>query len=108
MSDKITDYFSSKTPLMPNNAASQAIIDNLWQFPCDFMFKAMAFSNQNAEEKIIKVIKQWITGDLKQKSTMSQKGTYTAVSITFLAESKEQLDNIYLAVNALDCVKVCL
>ena len=36
---------------------------DLWNFPCDFMFKAMAHANQDAEEKIISVINSFIPGD---------------------------------------------
>ena len=81
---------------------------DLWNFPCDFMFKAMAHANQDAEEKIISVINSFIPGDYVAKLNPSKKGTYVGVSITFKAASKEQLDEIYLAVNALECVKVCL
>jgi len=81
---------------------------NLWNFPCDFMFKAMAHANQSAEDEIVSVINQFIPGDYVAKLNPSKNGTYVAVSITFKAASKEQLDEIYLAVNALECVKVCL
>lgn len=81
---------------------------DLWKFPCDFMFKAMAHANQGAEDKIVSVINKFIPGDYVPKLNPSKNGTYVAVSVTFKAASKEQLDEIYLAVNALECVKVCL
>lgn len=83
-------------------------IDDLWQFPCDFMFKAMAHANQNAEDQIVSVINRHVPGDYIPKLNPSKNGTYVGVSVTFKASSKQQLDEIYLAVNALDCVKVCL
>ena len=83
-------------------------IAKLWNFPCDFLFKAMAFAEQNAEDEIVSVINSFVPGDYVAKLNPSKKGTYVAVSVTFLAESKPQLDEIYHAVNALDCVKVCL
>jgi len=82
--------------------------DELWKFPCDFMFKAMAHANQNAEDKIVSVINKHVPGDYIPKLNPSKNGTYVAVTITFRATSKEMLDEIYLAVNSLDCVKVCL
>lgn len=81
---------------------------DLWKFPCDFMFKAMAFADRQAEDEIISVINQFVPGDYIPKLNLSKNGTYVAVSVTFTATSKEQLDEIYLAVNALKCVKVCL
>lgn len=89
------------------NEINEESID-LWKFPCDFMFKAMAHADRNAEVHIITVINQFVPGDYVAKLNHSKKGTYVAVSVTFTASSKSQLDEIYLAVNALDCVKVCL
>ncbi len=81
---------------------------DLWNFPCDFMFKAMAYANQGAEDQIISVINKFVPGDYIPKLNPSKKGNYVGVSVTFKATSKQQLDEIYLAVNALECVKVCL
>jgi len=81
---------------------------DLWKFPCDFMFKAMAHANQNAEEQIVSTINRHVPGDYMPKLNPSKRGNYVAVSVTFKATSKQQLDEIYLAVNALECVKVCL
>lgn len=81
---------------------------DLWNFPCDFVFKAMAHANCNAETHVISVINKFVPGDYIAKLNPSKKGTYVAVSVTFIATSKNQLDEIYLAVNELDCVKVCL
>jgi len=81
---------------------------DLWNFPCDFMFKAMAYASQNAEDEIVSTINRYVPGDYIPKLNLSKNGTYVAVSVTFKATSKQQLDEIYLAVNALECVKVCL
>ena len=82
--------------------------NDLWEFPCDFMFKAMAHANQDAEKSIVAVINRFIPGDYVAKLNPSKKGNYVGVSVTFKATSKKQLDEIYLAVNELECVKVCL
>ncbi len=82
--------------------------EELWQFPCDFMFKAMAHANQSAEEEIVSVINRFVPGDYVPKMNHSKNGNYVAVTVNFRATSKQQLDEIYLAVNELDCVKVCL
>lgn len=91
-----------------NELTEEQAVEQLWNFPCDFLFKAMAFANQNAEDKIISEINRIVPGDYVPKLNPSKKGTYVAVSVTFKAESKQQLDEIYLAVNQLECVKVCL
>ncbi|MFT6732867.1 MAG: putative lipoic acid-binding regulatory protein [Polaribacter sp.] len=93
----------SKDEITEEEAVAQ-----LWNFPCEFMFKAMAFANQGADNEIISVINQFVPGDYVAKLNPSKKGTYVAVSVNFLAQSKKQLDEIYIAVNRLECVKVCL
>ena len=91
-----------------DDMTEEEAIAKLWNFPCDFVFKAMAFANRNAEDEIISVINQFVPGDYVPKLKPSKKGTYVAISVSFLAVSKQQLDEIYLAVNDLECVKVCL
>lgn len=80
----------------------------LWQFPCQFMFKAMAFAVEGVEDEIVAAIQKHIPGDYTPKLNPSKTGKYVAVSVTFTASSKEQLDEIYLSVNAIENVKVCL
>lgn len=86
----------------------QQYVDELWQFPCDFLFKAMAYAHQDAESQVVEVIQGFVPGDYSPIIKPSSKGTYVSISISFTASSKAQLDDIYRAVNALDCVKVCL
>jgi len=93
---------------MTKEKTEQEYVDELWKFPCPFTFKAMAYAGRNAEEEIVAVIQKFAPGDYIPKLNPSSKGTYVSVSITFTANSKAHLDEIYLAVNALDCVKVCL
>jgi len=42
------------------------------------------------------------------KSRPSGKGNYVAITITITAHSKQQLDNIYLELNACETVMMCL
>jgi len=86
----------------------QDYVNELWQFPCAFVFKAMAYAKEGVEDEIVAVIQQHIPGDYMPVLRPSSKGTYVSVSVSFTASSKEQLNEIYLAVNELDCVKVCL
>jgi uncharacterized protein len=82
--------------------------EELWQFPCQFMFKAMAYAHEGVEDEIVAVIQSFVPGDYTPKLNPSRTGKYVSVSVTFTATSKQQLDEIYLAVNKLDSVKVCL
>lgn len=81
---------------------------DLWEFPCQFLFKAMAHAVDGVENEIVSVIQQHVPGDYSPKVSPSRKGNYVAVSVTFTATSKEQLDQIYVAVNKIEHVKFCL
>ena len=37
---------------MSKEKTEQEYIDELWQFPCPFTFKAMAYANRKAEDEI--------------------------------------------------------
>ncbi len=82
--------------------------EELWQFPCEFMFKAMAYHKEGVEDEVVAVIQQFIPGNHMPRLRPSKKGTYVTITINFTATSKQQLDEIYLAVNNLECVKFCL
>ncbi len=83
-------------------------VNELWQFPCSFMLKAMAYAKPGVEDEVVAVIQRFVPGDYTAKLNPSAKGTYVSVSVSFTASSKAQLDEIYLAVNELENVKVCL
>lgn len=80
----------------------------LWQFPCDFAFKAMALAKEGVENEVVTVIQQFVPGDYSPKLRPSKNGKYVSITINFTATSRQQLDAIYVAVNQLDSVKVCL
>lgn len=97
------------------NPQNKSIEDNLnehnpdlWEFPCQFLFKAMAHAKPGVEEAIVSVIQQHVPGDYSPKVNPSKNGNYVSVSVTFTASSKEQLDEIYIAVNQIEHVKFCL
>ncbi len=93
---------------MSKEKTEQEHIDELWQFPCEFLFKAMAYAKEGVEDEIVAVIQKFVPGDYIPKLNPSSKGTYVSVSVSFIASSKQQLDEIYQAVNELENVKVCL
>ncbi len=80
----------------------------LWDFPCQFLFKAMAHAHPGVEDEIVAAIQSHIPGEYSPKVTPSRKGNYVAVSVTFTAISKEQLDDVYISVNRIEKVKFCL
>lgn len=66
-------------------------------FPCSFPIKAFGKTSNDLVEHIHKLISQHVDGlELDMYScTRSAKGNYTAVTVTIMATSREQLDAIY-------------
>ncbi len=93
-----------------SNTLSAKENTSLMSFPCSFPFKVMGLNHENFEKDIIKIIEkhvpQWNNDNIHRKA--SKKGKYTALTITFIAESQEQLDGLYREVTAYPDVKMVL
>ena len=80
------------------------------QFPSRFPLKAVGKSDTNFPEQVFKIVKSHIpyvqSDDMVTRP--SGGGKYTAVTVTFLAESREQVEAIYTELNTLDSVLMLL
>ena len=72
--------------------------DTIMQFPCQFPIKVMGMASDDFDTMVVEIIKKHVTKLSKDavKSRLSQEGNYVAVTVTIEAESRQQLDNIYL------------
>ena len=72
--------------------------DTIMQFPCQFPIKVMGTASDDFDTMVVEIIKKYVTELPKDavKSRLSQEGNYVAVTVTIEAESRQQLDNIYL------------
>jgi len=84
--------------------------DSLLTFPCQFPIKIMGVQSETFEASIVMVARKHIpnfdAACVKSKSSKTAK--YLAVTITFQADSREQLDNLYRELSARDDVKMVL
>lgn len=75
-------------------------------FPCDFMVKAMGLSEPGFDALVVEIVQRH--GPQVREGAVSSKpsknGKYVSVSVSFQAESREQLDAIYDALTAHDKV----
>jgi putative lipoic acid-binding regulatory protein len=72
--------------------------DTIMEFPCQFPIKAMGKAEDDFDILIVGIIRKHIA-DLSEnavKSRLSKEGKFISVTVTVTAESKQQLDNIYL------------
>ena len=84
--------------------------ESVMEFPCSFPIKLMgretALFRQTARELVEKH-----TGPLDDaaiESALSRNGRFVSITITIVAESREQLDNIYRDATAHDDVIMAL
>jgi len=84
--------------------------DTLLEFPCQFPIKVMGNNSANFENEIVMIIRRHIPqlGEAAIKSRPSKTGKYLSVTVTFIAESKAQLDDLYREVNAHPEVRMVL
>ena len=80
----------------------------LWQFPCDFTFKAMTQAIEGIENNVISAIQKHVPGDYSATLKESRGGKYLSVTVKIYLTSKQQLDNVYKEVHAVEGVKMLL
>lgn len=84
--------------------------DSPLTFPCRFPIKVMGENRPGFENEIVMIANRHIPnlGEGAVRSTPSRTAKYLSVTIVFQAESREQLDDLYRAMNAHPQVKMVL
>jgi len=84
--------------------------DQLMEFPCSFAIKAMGLATDDFDALVVSLIRPYVK-DLNEGAVSTKpsgKGKYISVTVTFQAESREQLDNIYRSVSCHERVLMAL
>ena len=83
---------------------------SLFEFPCYFPLKVIGKNVEEFEVQVMGVIhKHVIEADTAQcRRRLSAGNKYLALTISFVAQSQEQLDSIYTELKALEHVMVML
>ena len=84
--------------------------ETLLEFPCEFPVKAMGLACVELEVAVIEIINRHVDnlGEGAVIMKPSINGKYTAITITIVAHSKQQLDNIYIDLSACAHVSIAL
>ena len=82
--------------------------EELWQFPCQFTFKAMTLAIDGIENNIVSAIQAHAPGNYAPVIKESAGGKYISVTVSIYITSKEQVDAIYRDVHAINGVKMLL
>lgn len=80
--------------------------ETLFEFPCEFPVKAMGKTCPELEIAVIEIINRHVPdlGEGAVKMRPSSQGNYTAITVTIQAQSKGQLDAIYMELTACEFV----
>ena len=84
--------------------------ETLFKFPCEFPIKAMGKSGEELEMSVLEIVNRHVD-DLAEgaiKFNQSSNGKYTSITITFTAESKDHLDQIYVELTSCQHVLYCI
>ncbi len=76
--------------------------ETLMEFPCSFPIKVMGEAADDFDMLIVEIVRKHHP-DLTEgavKTRPSREGKYISVTVTIEAQSREQLDNIYLDLTA--------
>ena len=76
--------------------------ESLLSFPCEFPIKAMGKAESDFDTLVVGLIRKH-SPDLHEsavKSRQSNGGRFVSVTVTIQAQSREQLDNIYMDLTA--------
>ncbi len=77
------------------------------EFPCEFPLKVIGINDDGFDEFAIEIVQRHVPS--MDRGTVSQKdsegGKYRSVSFLFIAESREQMDELYRELTASERVK---
>ena len=70
---------------------------NVLEFPCSIPLKAVGAQPEDFEKFVMEIVRKYVpdVSDDAVTSRLSGAGKYMAVTVTFTAESREQLEAIY-------------
>ncbi len=84
--------------------------ETLLEFPCEFPVKAMGKTRDDLDKIVYEIVCRFApeTPFENVKINQSKKGNFLSITVTITATSKEQLDNIYLALTSSEYISMAL
>jgi len=84
--------------------------ETLLSFPCSFPIKAMGLNSNEFEIAVLSIIKKH-SPDIKEsaiKTRESKGGKYLSITVTINAQTKAQIDQIYIELSSHELVTMAL
>jgi len=84
--------------------------DTLFEFPCDFPLKVMGHNIDEFEGIVLEIVNRHVDAipEGAVKSRGSSSGKFVSITVTFEAQSKQQLDDLYRELHAHEHVLMLL
>jgi putative lipoic acid-binding regulatory protein len=84
--------------------------ESLLDFPCAFPLKVMGAAVPEFRDRVVEIVRKHVDeGDLEEvRESASSGGRYLALTITFQAQSRAQLDALYRELTGCELVAVAL
>ena len=84
--------------------------ETVMEFPCEFPIKVMGKTAEDFDAMVVSIVRKHAPEytDVAVKTRQSRGGQYISVTVTIQAQSREQLDNIYMDLTANDRVLMAL
>jgi len=84
--------------------------DTLFEFPCEFPLKVMGRNIAEFEGIVVEIVNRHVDNlsENAVKKRDSGNGKFVSITVTFQAQSKEQLDNLYRELHAHEHVLMLL
>ena len=110
MKGAAADAAKAIVPAHPKDIASDHGSDEIFKFPCDFPIKVMGKTHPDYAETVMKLVEQFDPqfDRSKVETRASSGGNYTGLTVTVVAQSRAQLDQIYLALTGHPMVSIVL
>jgi len=83
---------------------------SLLKFPCTFAVKAVGTSSDDFEQRVFEIVRRHVAGLTfhSVRSRSSRGGRYRSVTVTIIANDRQQLDAIYTDLTACEQVMMAL
>lgn len=84
--------------------------ETFFEFPCEFPLKIMGKNVAAFEPAVLTIVRKHVPdlGEGAVRTRASGKGNYLAITVTFVAHSRKQLDNLYRELHACEHVSMLL
>ena len=75
--------------------------ETVLEFPCEFPVKAMGRADRDFAVHVFEIVRRHVPEltDDQLRTAASRRGSFVSVTVTFIAQSQDQLDRIYLDLN---------